>query len=141
MFQRLALRQGQADPPVARQIARRRQDQVAQATKPHKGFCFGTQRQAQPRHFGQPASNEGGARIEAELQAIAQTGGNGHYVFNRTADFHTGHVLTRIDPQMRAMKSIDQGRAHAGMRTCSDQRSGLAQGHFHGKTGAAEHTG
>ena len=138
--QGLTLRQQQAHLAVAAQVARGGEHQITQARETHEGVGAGAQRQAQARHFGQAAGDERGAGVQAQIQSVAQTGGNGQHVFHRAAHFHTHDIVVGIHPQRRAVKSAHQGVAHPRLLAGSDQGGGLATGHFLRKTGATQYT-
>jgi len=73
------------------------------------------------------------------LKTIAQTGGNGHDVFDSVPDFHTGDIVIAINPQTAAVKRLHQGIADMGMLAGSDQCSRQTRGHLLGKTRPTQH--
>ena len=136
----LAAGQRQTDLAIARQITRGGEHQVAQSTQSHEGVRAGAQGQAQSRHLGQTARNQGGPGIKTQIQAVTQTGGNRQHIFNCAPHFHTDQVVIGIDAHGRTVKGGDQRVAHCQMRTGGHQGRRLTASDFHRKAGATEYT-
>jgi len=139
--QGLALGQQQADLAVAAQITGGREHQVAQAREAGESFGASAQGHAQSRHFSQAARDKGGAGIQAQLQAVAQAGGDGQHVLDGAAHLHAHHVVIGVHAQRGAVEGGDQRVAHLGMFAGRDQRRRLATRDFQRKARAAEHAG
>ena len=107
-----ALRQAEADAPVARQLAGAGQDQVAGAGEPGEGLGTAAQLHPQARDFGQAARDQGRARVGAQTQAVGDAGGDGHDVLYRAADLHAGDIAAEVDAQARAVQGARRGLAN-----------------------------
>ena len=140
-MQCLTARQRHADLPVARQVPGGGENQIAQATQAHKGLGTRTERHTQARHFCQPARDQGGASVEAQIQTVAQAGGDRQHVLDGAANFHTHDVVIGINAQGRAVQGRNQRLAYRCMGTGSHQRRRLATRHFLRETRSAENTG
>ena len=55
------------------------------------------ERDAEPRHLGEPARDERGARVVAEPDAFDDPGRDGHDVLERTAKLDADDVVVRVD--------------------------------------------
>ena len=141
LIQRAAFGQQQADLAVAAQVARGGQHQVAQARQAGEGLWPRAQRHAQAGDFGQAARDEGRARVQAQVQAIGQAGGDGQHVFDGAAHFHAHQVVVAIHAHRGAVQRFNHGAAHVGVAAGGHQGGGLAAGHFLRKAGAAQGTG
>lgn len=82
-LQLFALRQTQADPAIARQIAGASQYQVADHGQAHESFTVTTKRDAKPCTFRQAADNQHRPRVEAEAEhkVVDDTGGDRQDIF------------------------------------------------------------
>jgi hypothetical protein len=96
------------------------------ARQPQHGERLRAARHGQLRDLAQAARDERGAGVQAQLHAIAQAGGNGQYIFDRTAHLHTqdylrvrigigkppskergaGHVLSKLPPKERVLLDV-----------------------------------
>ena len=132
------LGQQQAHFAVAAQIACGRQNQIPQARQAHEGLGLGTQRYTQAGHFGQTPGNEGCAGVQPQVQAIAQTRGDGQHVFDGPTHLNTHDVFIGIHTQRPAMEGLDQRLTHRCMRAGRHQSGRLGSGHFLRETGAIE---
>ena len=86
-------RPAQPDLAVARQVAGGGEHQVAEARQAHEGLGARAQGHAQPRHLGQAARDQRGARVQAERHAVGDAGGDGQHVLHRAADLHADRVV------------------------------------------------
>jgi hypothetical protein len=81
--------------------------------RPMKVSAPRAQGQAQAGHFGQAAGDERGTGIQAQLQAVAQAGGNGQHVLDGAAHFHAHQIVVGIDPQVGLWKAATRADAHS----------------------------
>ena len=138
LLQAQALGQQQADLAVAAQVAGGGQHQVAHARQAHEGVRACAQGHAQARDLHQAAGDEGRSRIQAQLQAIAKTRGNGQHVLDCAAHFHANQIVVGVDAQRGIVKSLHQRLPYLSVFAGRHQGGGQALGHFAGKAGAAE---
>ena len=141
LLQALALRQGQTDTAVTRQITGGRQDQITQATEAHERVCARAQGQPQTRHLGQTAGHQGRTGIEPQLQAVTQPGGDSQHVLDGATHFHADHIVAGVHAQGGAVEGLHQGLADLRMRAGSHQCGRLALRHFLRKTGTTQNPG
>jgi hypothetical protein len=130
--------QRQADAAVARQVAGAGQDQVAHAGQAHEGFGLAAQRRAQAGDFGQAARDQGGARIQAQAQAVGGAGGDGQDVLHGAADFHADQVVAGIHAHAAAVHQPPPRARAARPSGRHRQRAGQAARHFLGERGAGQ---
>ena len=140
LLQALAFGQQQTHLAVAREIAGRSQHQIAQAGQAHEGLGARAQRHAQTRHLGQATCDQGCARVQPQLQAVAKTRGNGQHILDGSADFHAHDVVIGIDAHGLTVKGRHQQLAHALMGAGCHQSRRLLARHLGREAGAAERT-
>ena len=136
--ERLAGRQRQANAAVAREITGAGQDQIAHAGQTHEGFGPGAERDTEAGNFDQTTRHQGSTGIQAQPEAIADAGGNGHDVLHRTADFGTDDIVVGIQAQARAMQGLGHRLGKSGIG--GSERNGRRQTtrHLVGETRASE---
>src|SRR5579863_7199713 len=84
---------------IARQAAGTGEHEIAEAGESSHGFGLASAGHREARHFCQPARDESGYGVVAEAKPGADSGGNGDYIFQRTAEFHTDNVSVGVNPK------------------------------------------
>eukprot|EP01136_Pigoraptor_vietnamica_P036906 Opistho-1_new@104121 len=137
--QRAALRQLQADLPVARQVAGGGEHQIAQAAEAHEGVDARAQGRAQARDLGQAAGDERGARVEAQAHAVGNAGGDGDDVLDRATHLHAHRVGRGVEAQRFAVEGLDGLVAQRLVGAGGHQRRGLAARYLEREARARQH--
>ena len=66
----------QSHSPIAGQVVGAGQDEITHTCETHEGILLRAERESQPRHLDQTASDQCNSRVSAEAQAIRQPGGD-----------------------------------------------------------------
>ena len=135
------LREAQADLTVAREVAGGGEDEVAEAGQSHEGFEVAAELDAETGHFGQPTGDERGAGVVAELQAVADAGGNGHDVFECAADFDADDIVVCVDAQAMTGQGFGQVLCQRGLAGGQGECGRVALRDFLGEAGPRQHAG
>jgi len=112
--------------------------QQAQATQAGKCGRLRTQSNPQAGHLGEPPRDQSRTGVGAEVQAVAQAGGNSQYILDRTTHFNTGQIVAGINTQGRAVERIHQRLAHHRVGADGNQCGRFALCHFDGKARPAQ---
>ena len=104
--QRLSPRQRQANPPVAREVARAGQYEIAQSGESRQRLSLAAQRRRQPAGFREAARDQRRAGIVAEAQAIARARSDGEHVLHGASRFDARDIVARVGAQRIAAKVI-----------------------------------
>ena len=86
---------------IAAERARARQHEIAEPGESGERRWLRAERDAEPRHLGQPARDERRARVEAEPEAFDDSGRDGHHVLERAAKLDADDVVVRVDAKVR----------------------------------------
>src|SRR5262245_10139371 len=142
---RPALRERHAELPVARKASGTREHEIAEPGEPGHGAGERAQRDRQPRHFGEPARDERGARILAQAETVGDAGGDGHDVLESPAHLDADHVAVGVEPELaRAEPALERrgqgvvaGGDHRRRRTRQRHlaREGRPREHGHARVG------
>jgi hypothetical protein len=97
--------------PVARVPRGTGGDEVAQPRKTRVGARIGAERRAEPRHLGEAARDQGGARVVAESESVRDPRGDPDHVLGSAGELHAADVCRRVE-RKRVVESA-RWRAHA----------------------------
>ena len=136
--QGLRFGQREADAAVTRQIPGTGQHQIAQARETHQRFALAAERRGQPPRFREPARDNRGARVVAEAEAVAGTGGDREDVLYRASDLDAREVIADVGAKSLAAQAPRHvfGNERIGRR--HRDRGRQAARHFLGKAGARD---
>ena len=96
-----ALRDLHAELAIAREIARAREHQIADAAHADERERIRAERDAEPRHLREAARHQCGARVRADAEPVARAGGDREDIFHRAADLHADGIEARVDAKIR----------------------------------------
>ena len=99
--ERRALPDLDADRAVAAQRTGAREHEIAESGEPGERRRLRAQRDAEPRHLGQPARDQRRARVEAEPETLGDSRRDGHDVLERAAELDADDVVVRVDAKVR----------------------------------------
>ena len=126
IFERAATCQLETDTAVARQVAGRREDEIAGTGEAHEGFRLPAERRAKPRDFGKAARDQRRARIQPQAQAIGDAGGDRHHVLHRAADLDADQIRAVVDPHASAVQQRRGFARERGVARGKRERAGQA---------------
>ena len=90
---RLAAADSDPEGIVAGGRARAAQRQIAEPGEAHHGLGLAATREAEPGHFGEPARDQGCARVLAKPAPGRDPAGDGEHVLDRAAELGAGNVI------------------------------------------------
>ena len=128
--ERLAPGEQQPDAPVAGQLPGTGQDKVSRSCESHESLGPPAQRHPEPRHLGKAPGDQRSPRVQAEAQAVADTGGDRHHVFHRSADLDAREVGAEIDPEHRLVQFAREALRERSVPRGERERSGKSLRHF-----------
>ena len=86
VLQPVAARQLETDPAVARQIARRGEDEIARSGETHEGLGGAPQRHTEAGDFRQSAGNQCRARVLPESKTVGDARRDRHDILDRAGN-------------------------------------------------------
>ena len=88
-----------AEAAVAAECGKASHGEVAEAAEAGEGFGLSAAGDAEAAHFGDAAGDESGFGIVAEAESIRDAGGDGHDIFEGTAEFDAEDVVAGVDAE------------------------------------------
>lgn len=88
-----------ADMPISTEPSRAGEDKVSYSGQSRERLFLRTEIGAEPGDLGQPPRHQGGAGVGPELEGVADPGRDGDDVLEGAPDFHSDHIVARVDPE------------------------------------------
>src|SRR5262245_56032064 len=137
--QRTASSELDADAAVAAQIARARQDKIAETAESRKRLATAAFRARQTRHLDQTAGDERRHRIVADAQALHDSSRDGDDVLQRAPELDARDIVARVEPQRRTLQALLHLRSRSRIGGRHDDGGRHAARHLECKARTGEH--
>ena len=99
----------------------------------------GTGRDAEPNHLSQAAGHQRSPGVQAQLQPIHHTRGNGHHVLQRPAQLRPNEISSGVDAERRRHEHPLEMSRDPRVTTGQQHRRRLVVAHFRRKAWPREH--
>jgi hypothetical protein len=95
-----------AEAAVSTEFGEAGDGEIADAAEPGEGIGLSAASDTEAAHFGDAAGDEGSLGIVTEAEAVTDSGGDGHDVFEGAAEFDAQDIVAGVDAEGWAMEKF-----------------------------------